>query len=269
MTAPTSYTVKNGDYLVGIAKKLNVRLADLLAANKLVLTSVITPGQVLVVPAAGTGPAPSPVVAEAPYIVQAGDALVTIAKGQNIKVGVLLKANSLTLTSVITPGQKLVIPGGAKQVLTVAPVAVSGATPATRQAEAPTTPTSTGSSTVDKLISYLTAQVGKPYQFFTAGPDTFDCSGLSKAGYAQIGIDLPHWSVAQSKLGTTVDTATQAIKAGDLIFLYSTSEPTVIKHVGIALSATTWIQAVGLGQTVRTGPIPTARIATVQRLING
>ena len=53
-------------------------------------------------------------------------------------------------------------------------------------------------SLIDRVIAYALAQVGKPYRFFTRGPDSFDCSGLTLAAYAQIGIRLVHYSGAQA-----------------------------------------------------------------------
>jgi LysM repeat protein len=79
----STYTVKNGDYLVGIAGKLKVKLADLLAANGLTVESVILPGQQLQVPAGGVVPASdgaaSAPAAPATYTVQSGDFLYGIA----------------------------------------------------------------------------------------------------------------------------------------------------------------------------------------------
>ena len=49
----------------------------------------------------------------------------------------------------------------------------------------------------------------------------------------------------QSTIGTEVDWRNEPIKAGDLIFMVSSVDPTRIGHVGIALDANTWIQAVG------------------------
>ena len=45
-------------------------------------------------------------------------------------------------------------------------------------------------------------QVGKAYVYATAGPVTFDCSGLTKAAYAQIRLGLPHFSGAQLHAGS-------------------------------------------------------------------
>ena len=88
------------------------------------------------------------------------------------------------------------------------------------------------------------------------------------AAYLQIGINLPHQSLLQSMKGTPIDFTSQPIKAGDLIFQYSSAQPTVISHVGIAMSSTTWIQAAGTGKPVKIGPIPPAsQIVAVRRIV--
>ena len=45
----------------------------------------------------------------------------------------------------------------------------------------------------------------------------YDCSGLTQAAYAQIGITLPHQAHAQAQGGTTIDSLAQA-QPGDLLF---------------------------------------------------
>jgi LysM repeat protein len=55
-TGGTTYTVRRGDGLRMIAKRLGVRLADLLSANKLRIDSVIHPGQQLVIPGTPASP---------------------------------------------------------------------------------------------------------------------------------------------------------------------------------------------------------------------
>jgi cell wall-associated NlpC family hydrolase len=122
---------------------------------------------------------------------------------------------------------------------------------------------------VASVLAFAQAQLGKPYKFNTAGPDTFDCSGLALAAYATVGIELPHYSGAQMAFGAAVDVTTEPIRPGDLVFLESAPGTGVINHVGIATSATTWIQAPRNGDVVRTGTIPTYRVVGVQRLING
>jgi LysM repeat protein len=50
-----SYTIKSGDTLSGIAARHGVRLADILAANRLKVTSIIYPGHKLVIPGKSAG----------------------------------------------------------------------------------------------------------------------------------------------------------------------------------------------------------------------
>lgn len=45
------------------------------------------------------------------------------------------------------------------------------------------------------------AQLGDPYVWAAAGPDSFDCSGLVQYAFAAAGIDLPHSSRMQSTSG--------------------------------------------------------------------
>ena len=122
--------------------------------------------------------------------------------------------------------------------------------------------------TADALLAFARQQVGLPYRFFAAGPDTFDCSGLVVAAYRQVGVSLPHYSAALSKVGVAVDWTTAAILPGDLVFTASTVNPTVISHVGIAIDDTTWIQAVGAGRTVSIGRMPAdTKILAVRRVL--
>ena len=44
----------------------------------------------------------------------------------------------------------------------------------------------------------------------------FDCSGLIRAAYATVGVDLPHYSVTQANRGRAIDWRTEPIRAGDL-----------------------------------------------------
>jgi len=66
------------------------------------------------------------------------------------------------------------------------------------------------------VVSYALDQVGKPYVWGTAGPDTYDCSGLILRSYAQIGIDLPHNAAAQYNQTATI--SRDELQPGDLVF---------------------------------------------------
>ena len=262
-TTATTYTVKSGDYLFGIASKMGVSLSALLSANKLTASSSIYPGTKLVVPAGGTLPtAATPAASPATglvYIVRSGDYLTGIAPKLGVKVADLLALNKLTLNSMIYPGMKLQVPAGGK---------LPAASPAPSTGSGSTAPIGTSAnSRINKVLNFAQAQLGEPYKFNAAGPDQWDCSGLTMAAFAEVGISLPHYSGAQVAYGSPVDWRTQTIQPGDLIFLESYVGSGIINHVGIAISSTQWIQAPRTGDVVRVGNIPSVRVIAVRRII--
>jgi LysM repeat protein len=263
-----AYTVKSGDFLLGIAALYKVTLADLLTVNKLTVQSLIVPGRSLTLPAAAVAPqapatapptaatnsAPTtvaPAISSLTYTVKAGDYLAGIATTYGVKLPDLLTVNKLTPASLILPGAKLSMPAGAVEPAAAAPVIQAAAGPAA------------------VVVAYAYAQLGKPYRFFTAGPDTFDCSGLSMAAYAQIGITLIHHSGSQATAGRAVDIwGGDTIQPGDLVFMATHGDPSAITHVGIAVDATHWIHAPAPGDVVRLAPIPPkGLLAAVRRLV--
>ena len=50
------------------------------------------------------------------------------------------------------------------------------------------TPPPPSSSAVERAIAYASAQLGEPYQYGGMGPNAWDCSGLTKASYASVGV---------------------------------------------------------------------------------
>jgi cell wall-associated NlpC family hydrolase len=62
--------------------------------------------------------------------------------------------------------------------------------PTTTCPTAPASPTSPNTRTIQKVIAYARAQIGKPYRWGGVGPDAYDCSGLVYAAYRAAGITL-------------------------------------------------------------------------------
>lgn len=273
--AATTYTVVSGDYLTGIAAKLKVSTTALLTANKLSLNSLIWPGMQLAVPKGGVLPAapapstttPTPTATPGAYTVVRNDSLSGIAQKLGVKLSSLLTTNQMTVSSLIYPGMQLKVPAGGKT-----PAAPSPATTTPTTTPAPTTPAPKSSNVavpakVSTVLAFARGQLGKPYKFNTAGPDSYDCSGLTLAAYATIGIDLPHYSGAQMAFGTVVDWTTEAIRPGDLVFLETAVGSGIIGHVGIATGPNTWIQAPRTGDVIREGSFTTTRVVGVRRLV--
>lgn len=77
-----------------------------------------------------------------------------------------------------------------------------------------------------KALAYAKKQLGEKYKYGAAGPNKWDCSGLTMKAWASAGVKLPHSAAGQSKKGRKV--AKSKLKAGDLVFFYSP-----IRHVGI------------------------------------
>ena len=253
--------MKNGDFLMGIATLYKVTLADLLAVNHLTVKSLITPGRQLALPANAVAPqiAAAPAAATTPaatgitYTVKFGDFLAGIAAQFKVKLSDLLAVNKITASSLILPGATLALPAGAVQ-----PTVAVKSSPDVQAALGP----------AGTVVAFAYAQLGKPYRFFTAGPNTFDCSGLVKAAYAQIGIEMIHHAASQASYGTAVDFWSEPVKPGDLVFM-APHGAGAITHVGIAVDATHWIHAPAPGDVVRLAPIPAKGIiATVRRLIS-
>jgi peptidoglycan DL-endopeptidase CwlO len=65
-------------------------------------------------------------------------------------------------------------------------------------------------------VAFAKAQVGKGYRYATAGPATFDCSGLTSAAWAAGGRSLTRYSGAQYQ--QTIRIGPGDLQPGDLIF---------------------------------------------------
>jgi cell wall-associated NlpC family hydrolase len=72
------------------------------------------------------------------------------------------------------------------------------------------------SGRVASVLSFLRAQLGKPYVYGATGPTAYDCSGLTQAAFRTIGVDLPRTAAAQSTTGSAVSLG--ALRPGDLLF---------------------------------------------------
>ncbi|HEV2347548.1 MAG TPA: C40 family peptidase [Actinocrinis sp.] len=119
------------------------------------------------------------------------------------------------------------------------------------------------------VINFALAQLGKPYAFGTAGPVSYDCSGLVQAAYATIGVHLPRTTYDQVKVGSPVY-GTDHLRPGDLLFIPGTDgTPQAPGHVGMYLGAGLLIQAPQTGDVVRISPLDqwTTSISAVRRIV--
>ena len=142
--AGTSYVVVAHDTLAGIAKKFNVKLKDLEAANPGVVPTKLKVGAPLNIPASASGSASPSTMASATdssggsdlYTVKPGDNLTKIAKTSGTTIKELMTLNNMTSTR-INAGQKLKLPA---KTASASPMETIPAT--TTTASTPTTSTS-------------------------------------------------------------------------------------------------------------------------------
>jgi cell wall-associated NlpC family hydrolase len=126
------------------------------------------------------------------------------------------------------------------------------------------TPPAPSPSAVAAAIAFAEAQLGEPYVYGGAGPNGWDCSGLTLKAYASAGISLVyHGSSSQytylRSLGRLVDRRTAGIAAGDLLFYADGGDPNGIKyHVAMAIGGGRMIEAPYAPLAVRIVNIRTA-----------
>ena len=97
------------------------------------------------------------------------------------------------------------------------------------------------SSVVGIAMRYL----GVKYVWGGASPSGFDCSGLVMYVYAQVGVSLPHYTVAQYNYANSVSVPRSELEPGDLVFFAG------LGHVGIYVGNGQFIHAPHTGDVVR------------------
>jgi cell wall-associated NlpC family hydrolase len=105
-------------------------------------------------------------------------------------------------------------------------------------------PTGTGAGH-PAAASIALRYLGVPYVWGGASPSGFDCSGLVMYVYAQLGISLPHYTVAQWNASEPISSPAP----GDLVFFNG------LGHVGIYIGGGRFVNAPHTGSVVRVDSI--------------
>jgi cell wall-associated NlpC family hydrolase len=121
----------------------------------------------------------------------------------------------------------------------------------TTQAPGPTRPVAcpqvyTGDAG-SRAAAFACTKIGKKYVWDTAGPNTYDCSGLTMASWKSVGVTLPHNANAQKHSMPSV--SRKNLKPGDLVFYYPG-----ITHVTIYVGNGWVVSAPTTGDVVRMKP---------------
>jgi cell wall-associated NlpC family hydrolase len=110
-------------------------------------------------------------------------------------------------------------------------------------------------------IKFATKQIGDRYVFGADGMTYWDCSGLTMRAYQSAGVNLPHSSAAQSRMGKSVPFNQK--KPGDLVFF---GRP--VSHVGIYIGGGKMVHAPRSGSRVKiasSSSLGSKRLVAVRR----
>ncbi|WP_160687261.1 C40 family peptidase [Clostridium sp. C2-6-12] len=118
-----------------------------------------------------------------------------------------------------------------------------------------------------QVVNYAYKFLGKPYVYGAAGPNAFDCSGLTQYVFSHFGINLSRTTYTQVGEGTKVNR--NDLKPGDLVF-FNTEGST--SHVGIYIGNGEFIHAPRTGKPVMVSSLSdgyySQKYATARRVVN-
>jgi peptidoglycan DL-endopeptidase CwlO len=159
-------------------------------------------------------------------------------------------ALALVPATASTPG----LPYGAPAVSFEAKVRLDGRTLLSRQR---------GTAVAQRAATLALRMVGTPYRWGGESPGGFDCSGLVRWAYLQVGVDLPHNSHALYGVGDVVPRTD--LRTGDVLFFSG------LGHVGLYLGGGKMVHAPYSGKTVEMVDLATTnyggRLVGVRRIV--
>lgn len=220
-SAPSSYRVTSGDTVSSIAASHGLSTASVLALNGLGWSSLIFPGQILQLTKAQSAPSaparppaatPPSSSAQASYTITRGDTISAIASRFGVSTQAMLTANKLGWSTIIYPGQKIVIPG--TSAASTPPPAATTPAPATP----PTTPpviditpvvdiTPTPEASAPQVTSYLIKSgdtvTSIAARFGVSVQSILDANGINRSSIIYAGRTLTIPGVASKTAGST------------------------------------------------------------------
>jgi len=98
------------------------------------------------------------------------------------------------------------------------------------------------SGAAGKAVTFAYNHIGDPYVYASEGPNSFDCSGLTKAAWAAAGKSLPHNAAEQYSATARISKAD--LRPGDLVFYRG------LGHVGLYVGGGMIIDSPHTGSTV-------------------
>jgi cell wall-associated NlpC family hydrolase len=259
-----TYTVQPGDSLYTIARKHGLRLPDLLKVNTLRNPHALQVGDQIKIPVKGEVAAQRTTRSAAPAsgwaelntdrvnirATPSKDARRITLVDRWTKVQVLgrqgdwsrIRLQSGAIGWVLSKYLSPTKPPQTRQVATrsslrkpVTRTARASQSRTTQPAQQPPAISGSQPAAVRRALRYL----GARYRYGDSGSRGFDCSGFTAYIYRQHGINLPHNSAAQYRVGKTVSRS--ELRPGDLVFFRTRGRR--ISHVGIYIGDGKFVHA--------------------------
>ncbi|MGC4971661.1 NlpC/P60 family protein [Streptomyces sp. DT199] len=114
--------------------------------------------------------------------------------------------------------------------------------------DSPATYNGPASGRAKAALNFAYAQLGKPYEWGSTGPNSFDCSGLTGASWRAAGVSLPRTVKQQYDAGRKV--ARSDMQPGDIIYWYNDTQ-----HNGMYVGNGKAIHAPRTGKNVEIVPV--------------
>ena len=209
--AETTYTVQAGDGWWIISQRTGVSTSQLMLLNGMTSSDMLHPGMVL-----KTSGAVSSTTTSGTYTVQPGDGWWIISQRTGTSMSTLQQLNGMTSSTMLHPGMVL---------KTTGTTTAAAPAPVVRQ-----------SSGKQAAIDFALAKIADPNTYYTwggNGPYGYDCSGLTRAAFAQAGITIPRTSHDQYRGARSYHSLSNA-QPGDLVF-WSNQSTGRMYHVAIYL----------------------------------
>ena len=160
-----------------------------------------------------------------------------------------------TQFAALTPTQRSNYAGATTPAGYTAPTAAAASTSSGSSATATAV---SGSGVGYAALQAALSKLGSPYEYGAAGPDAFDCSGLTQWAYKQVGISLPRTSQAQAGVGSAVSESD--LQPGDIVIMFGGG------HVGLYAGNGNVVHAPDYGQPVKVESLSYLEFAGARRM---
>lgn len=218
------HKVSKGESIYAIAKKYNVKQAEIYALNPKVKGKLLQLNTVLLIPNTQNQTSILNTETAKEHKVVAGESLYRISKKYGVSVQELERLNP-EVAKKLPIGYNLILKEDLPIVTIDSTIAI-----ATTEIVIDSTALVMETSKTDVLIETALKNLGTKYRRGGTTTKGYDCSGLMFTTFKEIDITLPRSSREQAKIGAKIDKS-QAQK-GDLIF-FATNGKNIINHVGM------------------------------------